>query len=595
MKGPSGNGTELQDLDIFCYYDRQRFIQYGSQDCANWYGIEVPTGKKKYALYPAMGRAHVNFLNQNRLIFNAEPVAVFKSINYFYVVDGTTVYQFDKFYNQVTLPISVTLGEAIWAAYLPVDNLVYVMMTDGHNTFLITEGGMTTTAVVVTDQNRPTNPRYIAAFGNRFVISSDKTPNYTLSTVNVAGGASACFSFGVAPNQFALVNRATGVIGQFAVLQNQLYILCDFTTDVWANITTQIVVAGVTRTFPWKLNSSYNFNFGINDPNSLAVNFGMMVWLAQNEDGLVTFMMSDGQLPKPISSQSINVLLQDSTQASSMSPFLFDTVDGFLYQYENTIFYRANAGTYVGLQDLDIEGDTNSIEYNFATQTWGRTIELDGDRNRIEKHVYFNNTHLVTVQGDRAMYQMAGNIYYNELLNPAQPDNQASDAFLQYPMRYELTTKQIFLPEDYAEFLDEYVEIDFVFGDQTFYKSTAPFNNTVYIVDETSTPDVPVYIVSEDGAFLIQEGTNTPQFDDTHYYTLFKPYIELYYSDDGGITFTQADVREFSPLGAYRWRMRWYELGCSRNRCYRLVAVSSAPIVVLGAVRATRRVSGGAN
>jgi hypothetical protein len=595
MKGPSANGTELQDLDIFCYYDRQRFTQYGSQDCANWYGIEVPTGKKKYALYPAMGRAHVNALGQNRLIFNAEPVAVFKSINYFYVVDGTTVYQYDKFYNQVTLPISVTLGEAIWAAYLPVDNLVYVMMTDGHNTFLITEGGMTTTAVVVTDPNRPPNPRYIATFGDRFVVSTDKTPNYRLSTVNVAGGASACFSFGVAPNQFALFNRATGVIGQFAVLQNQLYILCDYTTDVWANITSSLTVANATRTFPWKKNSSYNFNFGINDPNSLAVNFGMMVWLAQNEDGLVTFMMSDGQLPKPISSQAINVLLQDSAHSSSMSPFLFTTVDGFLYQYENTIFYRANAGVYAGLADLDVEQNANSIEYNFATQTWARTIELDGDRNRIEKHVYFNNTHLVTVQGDRAMYQMAGNIYYNELLNPAQLDTQAPDAFLKYPMRYELTTKQIYSPEDYAEFLDEYVEIDFVFGDQTFYKSTAPFNNTVYIVGETSTPDVPVYIVSEDGALLIQEGTNTPQFDDTHYYTLFKPYIELYYSDDGGITFTQADVREFSPLGAYRWRMRWYELGCSRNRCYKLVAVSSAPIVVLGAVRATRRVSGGAN
>jgi hypothetical protein len=102
-------------------------------------------------------------------------------------------------------------------------------------------------------------------------------------------------------------------------------------------------------------------------------------------------------------------------------------------------------------------------------------------------------------------------------------------------------------------------------------------------------------MLSEDDKFIIAEGSNTPTFDDNHYNALFKPHLELYYSDDGGETFIQADVRPFSQLGQYRWRMRWYELGCSRNRCYKLVCVSSAPIVVLGAVRNTRRVSGGAN
>ena len=592
MPQPQVNGAIIEQLPIFCYFDRQRFTQFGSQDCANWYGISVDTGKKKQALYPTMGRSHVNFLNQNRLIFDKEPVAIFKSIDFLYVVDGTIVYQFDKFYNSKVLPISVTLGESIWADTLAVDTKVYTMMTDGHNIFLITETGFAVTAALITDINAPANPRYVATFGNRFVVSTDNTPNFTLSTIDVAGGIGGCFTINGGP----LFARASGVIRQFAVLQNQLYIMCDFTTDVWANIISSITLStGVVLSFPWKQNSSYNFDYGISDPNSLSIDFGMMVWLGKNSSGLVTFMMSDGQVPKPISSQAVNVLLQDSTHASAMSPFLFDEVDGFLYQYENTIFYRANAGAFVGLGELDIEDNANSIEYNFSTQTWGRCIELDGDRNRIQKHVYFNNTHLVTVQDDPAMYQMAGNIYYNELINPAQSDHQAADAFLKYPFRYELVTQQIFLDE-YAEFMDEYVEIDFVFGNQTFYKNNAPFDNTVFIVGEASTPTSPVYMVAEDGStFIIQDGTNTPAFDDNHYFALFKPYLELYYSDDGGVTFIWADVREFSPLGAYEWRMRWYELGCSRNRCYRLICVSSAPIVILGGVRNTRRVSGGAN
>lgn len=592
--------AKIEQLPIFTWYDQQRFKQFGACDIANWYGIQCESGKKQQALYPCMGRQHIisPISKQNILIFSAQPRAIYKSINYLYVVDGTSVYYFDKFYNQHPLSISVSLGGPIWFATLAVGTIIYNMMTDGTNIFVITENGTTITSEVVTDANAPGGattggkPLYVAAYGNRFVVSIADTPDYYLSQVNLAGDASTYFtdpSLGAALN-----NRASGVIGQFAVLQNQLYIMCDFTTDVWANIITQITVGGVTREFPWKINSSYNFDYGIADPNSLSVDFGMMVWLARNSTGLVTFMMSGGQKPSVISSQAINVLLENSTHDTTLSPFLTNEVDGFLYQYENTIFYRAAAGQFVSFGDLDITDTANSIEYNFDTQKWGRCIELNGERSRIQKHVYFNNAHLVTVLGDAAVYQMAGNIYHNELLNPDRTDNQAVDAFLKYPMRYELVTQQIFLP-DYSEFMDEYVEIDFVFGNKTFYQSCSPFLNTVFIVGEASTDTNPIYMLSEDDKFIIEEGTNTPTFDDNHYCALFKPHLELYYSDDGGETFLTADLREFSPLGTYRWRMRWYELGCSRNRCYKLVCVSSAPIVVLGAVRNTMRVSGGAN
>lgn len=601
MAAQAPESAKIEQLPIFCYYDKQRYTQFGSMDCANWYGISVPSGKKQQALYPAMGRAHISFLGLNRLIFNAQPRAHFKSINYYYVIDGTTVYQFDRFYNQKVLPISVALGTPLWWATLAVGNIVYNMLTDNTNIFVITENGSSVTAGVVTDPNAPGGsttggkPLYVAAFGNRFVVSVAGTPEFYLSQINLGGvlDLATCFTD---PSTSAGLNAfASGVIQQFAVLQNQLYIMLDFNTDVWANIVTTLNVGGVIIEFPWKLNSSYNFNFGIADPNSLSVDFGMMVWLSRNAAGLVTFMQSDGTKPQPISTQAINVLLQNSANSAALSPFLANQVDGFLYQYENTIFYRASAGDYLNFGDLDIEDNANCIEYNFDTNTWNRCIELNGERNRIVKHVFFNNTHLVTVQDDQAIYQMAGNIYHNELLNPNLISAQSPDAFLKYPMRYELVTQQIYLP-DYAEFLDEYVEIDFVFGNKTFYKNMAPFLNTVFIVDERSTPTNPIYMLDEDNeTFIIAERGNTPTFDDNHYYALFKPHLELYYSDDGGETFLTADLREFSQLGQYRWRMRWYELGISRNRCYKLVCVSSAPIVILGGVRNTKRISGGAN
>lgn len=580
----------IEQLPIPCYYDKQRFTQFGSQDCANWYIVNAPTGKAQNAMYPAMGRKHIRFLDRNRFVFEVQPRTIFKSINYFYVVVGTRVLQYDRFYNERNLG-DVSLTGNIWSAFLPIGNLVYVMITDEKFVYVITEGS-SPTMQQVTDANTPVNPQYVAAFGDRFVVSSKGTPNFSLTAIDLGGSVfdpATCFTINGAP----LFARASGIIQQFAVLHAQLYIFNDFSADVWANIPTQFTVAGATTEFPWKLNTSYNFDYGLADPHSLSVDFGRMTWLAKNSNGLVSFMMSTGGAPQDISSQAINVLLEQSNRDDGLSPFLTNESDGFMYQYENTIFYRVSAGRFLDFQLLDIQDSANAIEFNFATQTWARVIELNGERNRIQKHVFFNNTHIVTVEQDTALYAMAGNIYHNELRNPdAEP--QADDAFLKFPMRYELTTKQLFLP-DYSEFIDDYIEIDFVFGEETFYRNNNPFLNAVYIVDETSTDDVPVYLLTEDDEYIIAEGSNTPSFDDNHYYALFKPHIELYYSDNGGVTFFSADVREFSNLGVYRWRMRWYELGASRNRCYRLVCVSSAPIVILGAVRNTRRVSGGGN
>ncbi len=585
----------IEDLPIFCYFDKQRFTQFGSMDCANWYGIQVDSGKKQQALYPAMGRKHVRFLNQNRLIFDSQPRATFKTINYYYVVDGTRVFVVDAFYNRRQIG-TIALSGKVWFAYLPVQNLVYALLTDEQNTYIITENGSDVTMQVCTDTNRPTKPQYVAAFGNRFVVSQKDTPLNYVTQINLGGDSLDPSTIFTNPStNAALFFSSSGLVRQYAVLHSQLYIFTDFSADIWANIQSFITVGDTTVEFPWKINTSYNFDYGMADPLSLSVGFGRMVWLAKNADGLVSFMASDGSPPKDISSQAINILLENETNNDDeLTPFLLGSSDGFIYQYENTIFYRVSAGVYDNTGLLDPATTyANSIEYNFETGTWGRVIELNGSRCRIQKHVYFNNKHLVTVQGDTAIYEMAGNIYYNELRTPGT-EPQADDAFTKYPMRYELVTPQIYI-EGYAEFMDEYVEIDFVFGDKTFYKNATAFNNTVFVISEQSTHQSPVYVLSEDDKFIITEGSNTPSFDDKHYWALFKPHIELYYSDDGGVTFNTGDLREFSPLGEYRWRMRWYEMGVSRNRCYKLVCVSSAPIVILGGVRNTMRVSGGAN
>ena len=586
----------VEPLPIFGYFSKQRFSQFGCMDCANWYGVASEDSKKGQALYPAMGRKHISFFGENKLVYDKEPKQIFKTINYFYVILDTQVIQVDRFYNEKVIG-NVPLGSQVWFAFLPVGNVIYAMLTAQTVTYVITEDGNTVTMQAITDTNAPTNPLFVAAFGNRFVVSNENTPDYFLTDINLGGVFDPATAFTI--NGSPLFNRASGVIRQMCTLHTQLYIFTDFTTDIWANIPSQVVSANAVREFPWKLNTSYNWDYGIADPFSLDVDFGRMTWLGQNHNGLKSFMSSNGQQPIDISSQAINVLLQNSANDSGLSPFEVGPVNGFLYQYENTIFYRVSAGNYTDDGQVDESTRAYSLEYNFAIQKWGRAIELNGERNRIQNHIFFNNIHLVTIQNDGAIYEMAGNIYRNEARTPGTTF-QDVNAFTKYPMRYELTTQQIF-EEDYSEFITDYVQIDFVFGNRDFYKNDTAFGNTIFIIKEEAAPDAsPIYCIAEnningDPIFLIMENGNTPTFDDNFYNALFKPHIELYYSDDGGVTFLSADLREFSQLGQYRWIMRWDELGTSRNRSYHLIGVSSAPIVILGAVQQKRRASGGAN
>lgn len=594
---------ELKPCPILGPYNVQRFVQWSPEDTANWYLVKGENTKEPNAMYPTMGRAHINYLGINQLIFGSEPRGLFKSISYCYIVVGNTIYRIDTNYNQVDISGNQLQSSSgpIYFTFLVVNTIVFACFVDDEKIYIYRED--TGVFYTVTDTKAPGNgsngkPGFIAAFGNRITVSVANSSQFFLSTVNLDGNnfdASTCFTI-AGSSVFAQEN---GIIRQMGVLNNTLYIFTDYITGVWSN--NPAVFSGTNVTFPWKKNSTYDWNFGIANPTSLDIDFGMMVFLARNSDGLLQFMSSTGNQPEKISNKAVDTLLQRYTNDYGINnPFLSANSNGFLYQYENTIFYRMSGGLYYDYGILNQTQNANSIEFNFESNTWHRLTELNGERNRIQAHVYFNFQHLVTVIGDNTVYNMSGQYYFNEVRNKSEENSQAVDAYLAYPFRYERNTPLIYL-EGYAEFETEYVQIDMVWGDSNINYSTAPFLNAKFLITEAGYDGQPVYIIDEqndpDGqpVFLLAEEGNNPALSDLTYNTLYKPSIELFFSDDGGVSFQSADVRQFSQQGVYSWRLRWYQLGPSRNRVYKLVAVSPVPIVILGAVMNIRRMSGGAN
>ncbi len=607
MESNTEGEFEIAPLTISGPYNKQRFRQFSPEDSANWIMMQGQNTKRPNSMYPAMGRAHISFNGQNVLVFGTQPRGIFKTVKYAYVVVGNAIYRIDNTYTQLQIAGTglSSLSGNIYFSYLVVNTIVFACFVDNLHIYIYRED--TNTFSVVTDGNSPgvymqdgkvTMPGYIATFGNRIVVSVANSSQFFLSQINLGGNGfdpNTCFTTAGA----AVFAQENGIIRQMGVLNNTLYIFCDYTTGVWSNIVS--VFAPTNVTFPWKKNSTYDWNFGIASSNSLDIDFGILVFLAQNSDGLLQFMVSDGGYPEKISTEAIDVLLQNYTNVFGINnPFTIQTTNGFLYQYENLIFYRVSGGQYVEYGILDQEQNANSIEFKFDTKSWSRCIELNGNRNRIVQHIYFNSKHLVTVYGENTVYEMSGKFYYNEVRNVDVTNPQTLGAYVAYPFRYERITP-IISEQDYSEFETEYVEIDFVFGDSNINFSIAPFANAQFLIDEQLLSGQVQYIVAEDpGAdgqpvFILAEQGNTPGLTDVTYNALFNPHIELYFSDDGGLTFNSADVRQFSQMGVYIWKIRWYQLGPSRNRVYKLISVSAVPIVILGAVMNVRRVSGGAN
>ena len=608
----------IVDLPIIGYFNVGRFKQFACDDASGWFIVNNPQGKKKACLYPTTGRRHINFLGQNRLIFDNQPRHIYKSNNYTYIIVDDRIYRYDIYFNEIEVTASTklsTLSGNIFFTFLVVGspqtalNPTFACFTDGVHMYVHNEA--TLSFDIVTDTKLVLNPLFIATFGNRIVVSGAGSSTFSLSEINLEGSAfdpSSCFTI----NHAAIFAQESGVITQMGVFLNTLYIFTEYTTGIWSNIpSTFISAGGVPSPFPWKKNTTYDWDYGLYDPNTLSIDFDRMCWLGRNRSGIVTPMVSlSGQKPVTFENEeAVDVLLQRIINFDNNStPFMSLSADAFLYDYENTVFWRISGGIYNNTGLLDQISTQFSIEYNFKTNTWHRCIELNGERNRMQDHVFFGNRHLVTVVGDNTVYEMSGSFYTNDVRNPDQPNDNMIDSYIQYPFRYERVTPIICAglienfkaPGFYAEFQTNYVEIDFVWG-ESFIHSCGAFENAQFIIDETADGSGdPVYVVDDqspvnDPTFMIAEQGNLPQIFSPIYCNWFKPHIELYYSDDGGISFHSADVREFSQLGVYQWRMRWYQLGCSRNRVYKLVCVSPVPIVVLGGVMEVVNVSGGAS
>ena len=204
MVASSRNSSfEIKPLSMIGKYNIQRFPQWNPEDTANWNIVKDENSKRPYAMYPTLGRAHINFQNVNQLNFGTEPRKIFKSINYWYAVVGNIIYRIDQDYETVNISGTsvVTISGEIYFTYLIVNSITFVVISDLQKVYIYQEPTQFSSEYfyVVTDNNAPgnytingipTKPGYIATFGNRIVLSALNSSQFVLSQINLGLGSS---------------------------------------------------------------------------------------------------------------------------------------------------------------------------------------------------------------------------------------------------------------------------------------------------------------------------------------------------------------------------------------------------------------------
>src|SRR5258708_11542624 len=242
-----------------------------------------------------MGRRYINYLGVNRLIFAKEPRGEFKSVNFSYFVVSGSIIRVDTLWNQIDISGGkvTTINGDIFFDYIVTPDVTFAVFVDGQNIYVYNEN--TGTFSIVTDPNAARNPKFIATFGNRIAVSSDNSSEFRLSEINLGGLAfnpATCFTISAQ----AIFAQESGIIRQMGVLHNTLYIFTDFTTGIWSNTPSVFLsTGGISTSFPWSKNKTYDWAFGMSDPKSLDIDFGRMAWIAQNRNGLIQVMSSSGQ------------------------------------------------------------------------------------------------------------------------------------------------------------------------------------------------------------------------------------------------------------------------------------------------------------
>lgn len=357
-------------------FNRYPELDFDGEDTVNLFWVKDPKGKKGGALFNTPGTKFIVDLAEG----SVEPTrALFTLGNQMFGVFGSGVYYFDA--AQVPNLIG-TMGTNDGYVSIATNNADQIIFVDGQKGYVYNV--LTGVFGEITDPDFPTLPINVAYLDTYFVIPSAESQTFQLSANND----------GTSWNGFldtAQIQTYPGVNMGVGVVNERLYFFKNNSTEIWYN--------PGDADFPLRKDTNLIFNYGCLSTASIVSDYGYLLWLAQDNSGAASVMLTTGYMPQRVSTKAVEATIGTFTNPAD--------VQCYLYKEEGHIFYVMNWTTDDYTLVLDItENEWHRMEMQAkppiaSDPSYGKTRHVGSC------HAFFNDAHYIGSYKNQILYEFS--------------------------------------------------------------------------------------------------------------------------------------------------------------------------------------------
>ncbi len=396
-----------------------------------------------------------------------------------------------------------TLTTSSGFVYIAENAASQIALVDGVHIYIYNYALNTFTQVMGIDFK----PVYIAYMDTYFICASGGTNQWQLSEQNNGlvwpeDGASV-----------GMFETKPSTVVATVPLDRQLFVMSQTGTESWSD------APNANSLFPFQRNNSWSIDYGCISTQTIAVGYGYMVWLGNNEKSGLALMFSSGGQPQQISFDGLDFLFSSITTPSDSY--------GFLYKLDGHIYYQFTFVT-----------DNLSFVFDLNTQKFFTMTDEDGNFHIAKRIAFFNNSYYFVSFRDGDLYQMGSE-------------------FLSY---CDINGAPVEIPRirvcDNIRFpnLDRFVVDTISITLESGINPSNPGNLGVLLQEDGS------LLLQEDGVSRFLLEYNPLTFTPTN-----PSIVDLSVSRDGGYTYGNVVSKTLPPLGQRQNTFRFWNIGGQQN------------------------------
>jgi len=379
----------VAELNIVGSDKQSRFSRFDGQRTINLYEEFDEEGKKGKALFPVAGRKLVKSLvgaANSRDTYYDSYRNVTDNTYYVYWAASERVFRIntDSFVVTQIGTLTTSVGHVGIASNIN-GQIIFV---DGSKGWLYKNSDNTFTDMSVYD-GFPTSPNDVV-FQDGFFLVSQGESNFFYRNINPNDGVVWRGSDGKVQRE-ALTTRADNIIA-LSELNRRVFVFGNSVIETWYN-------AG-SPGFGFRRDNNLLIQYGCDSADSIANDYGYLIWLSSPSNGAPKIMMTDGTRPQRISTSDLERII-----SKYRSP---DDAVGMIYSISGHIFY-----------EISFTAAQATWIYNVDTGRWSEAEDLPGTRRLMQVHQYFGpkatgGKHYIGAYNNGNIYELSDDYYDND-------------------------------------------------------------------------------------------------------------------------------------------------------------------------------------